>query len=290
MKKKVGIVMGLVALSGMLAVSCSSNSFSEDKAITVVTREDGSGTKSAFMEIIGLKGKADVEGAIVATSTAAVMQEVSGNQYAIAFDSLGYVTSDVNKMTVNGAEATVANIKSGTYAIARPLNVIYKEAAVTASALDSSYLSFLGSKEAQSIVSDNGYVAIHDDAVAYSAKGTLSGKIEISGSTSLQPLMIKLASKFETLESNVTVEVSGGGSGTGYSNGESGVSAFGMISETFNSSKAASCTSFTVAKDGIAVIANKKNPHLNISLANLKNIYDSTVTGDEKISSWGKVS
>jgi phosphate transport system substrate-binding protein len=104
--------------------------------------------------------------------------------------------------------------------------------------------------------------------------GSLSGQIDVSGSTSLQPLMIKLAAEFENLQSNVKVNVSGGGSGTGYQNAEEGVSAFGMISEEFAAEKAPSCTHSVVCKDGIAVIVNKSNPLDNITMDELKNIYD----------------
>ena len=120
----------------------------------------------------------------------------------------------------------------------------------------------------------DGYVAIHDSTSTYTKAKELTGSISISGSTSLQPLMIKIAAKYMEHQPGVKVEVSGGGSGTGYSNAEKGVSAFGMISEEFNSSKAASCTPYTVCKDGIALIVNPKNPIENISKANLATVYN----------------
>jgi phosphate transport system substrate-binding protein len=285
-KKSLLLVGSLLAI-GM--ASCGKASFEDSKAITVVTREDGSGTKSAFMEIIGLKGQSDVTGAIVATGTAAVMAEVSGNKYAIAFDSLGYVTDEVKKLQVNSVSPTIATIKDGSYSIARPLSVVYKKATIDGSPLFTAYLNFLASKEAQSIISDNGYVSLKDDATNYGATSGLSGTIQISGSTSLQPLMILLANKFETLQAGTSVEVSGGGSGTGYSNAESGVSSFGMISASFDSAKAASCTSYVVAKDGIAVIVNKENTHDNISLDSLKSVYNSTLSDDARVNTWSEV-
>ena len=118
------------------------------------------------------------------------------------------------------------------------------------------------------------YVSIADNAAAYTIDGSLSGTIDISGSTSLQPLMIKLAAAFEDLQPNVKINVSGGGSGTGYGNAEDKVSAFGMISEEFAAEKAPSCIHYIVAKDGIAVIVNKSNPLDDISSEQLKNIYD----------------
>ena len=275
----------LMAVS-LLIVSCGSKKFDTSKSISVTTREDGSGTKSAFMEILGLKGKADVKDVVVATGTAAVMEEVKNNNYSIAFDSLGYVTDDVKKMKVDGVEPTTTNIKNGSYSISRPLNVIYKEDTVKNSVLLATYLQFLNSKDAQEIINKNGYVVPIDSTTSYTANPTLSGKISISGSTSLQPLMILLSAKYEEIQSKVTVEVSGGGSGTGYSNGEKGVSDFGMISEVFNSTKAPSCVFYTIAKDRIAIIVNKENTYNSITKGQLKSIYNSEEADATKIKFW----
>ena len=267
--------------------SCGGAKFDENKNISVVTREDGSGTKSAFMEIIGLKGKTDVSGVIVSTGTAAVLQEVKGNPLAIGYDSLGYITDDVKVLKVDGVEPTLENIKNGTYKISRPLNIVYQESKVS-SEVNTAFLAFLQSSDAQTIISDNGYVSTKEGAVAYTVVPGLSGKIAISGSTSLKPLMEKLAAKFEEMQSGVSVTVGGGGSGTGYNDAKNGVSDFGMISETFNSSKADNCTYYEVAKDGIAVIVNKANTFDNISLEDLKNIYN-VDAGDSAIKTWAGV-
>jgi phosphate transport system substrate-binding protein len=288
MRKKIAKFALTLGFIGILA-ACGAKSFDSSKSISVTTREDGSGTKSAFMELIGLKGQSDVSNVVVATGTAAVMQEVAGNYYALAYDSLGYVTSDVKKLEVDGVEATTANIKSGTYAISRPLSVIYKAAPVSSSALDASYLTFLKSSDAQTIISNNGYVSLTDAATAYTANGSLSGTIEVSGSTSLQPLMILLAAQYEASQAHVTVEVSGGGTGTGYTNAENGVSAFGMISAEFDATKAPDCVSSIVAKDGIAVIVNPSNPLTSVSKTELKNIYDNTESDATKIKTWSQL-
>ena len=268
--------------------SCGGAKFDENKNISVVAREDGSGTKSAFMEIIGLKGKADVSGVIIGANTAAVLGEVKGNPLAIGYDSLGYVTDEVKMLKVDGVAATVENVKNGTYKISRPLNVVYQESKV-ASEVNTAFLAFLQSSDAQKIISDNGYVSTKDGAVAYTVVPGLSGEINISGSTSLKPLMEKLAAKFETVQSGVKVTVGGGGSGTGYNDAKNGVSDFGMISETFKTEKAENCTYYEVAKDGIAVIVNKENPLDNISMDDLKNIYN-VDAGDAAIKVWADVS
>lgn len=268
--------------------SCGGAKFDENKNISVVAREDGSGTKSAFMEIIGLKGKADVSGVIIGANTAAVLNEVKGNPLAIGYDSLGYVTDEVKMLKVDGVAATVENVKNGTYKISRPLNVVYQESKV-ASEVNTAFLAFLQSSDAQTIISDNGYVSTKDGAVAYTVIPGLSGEINISGSTSLKPLMEKLAAKFEAVQSGVKVTVGGGGSGTGYNDAKNGVSDFGMISEKFKTEKAENCTYYEVAKDGIAVIVNKENPLDNISMEDLKNIYN-VDAGDAAIKVWADVS
>lgn len=268
--------------------SCGGAKFDENKNISVVAREDGSGTKSAFMEIIGLKGKADVSGVIIGANTAAVLNEVKGNPLAIGYDSLGYVTDEVKMLKVDGVAATVENVKNGTYKISRPLNVVYQESKV-ASEVNTAFLTFLQSSDAQTIISDNGYVSTKDGAVAYTVVPGLSGEINISGSTSLKPLMEKLAAKFEAVQSGVKVTVGGGGSGTGYNDAKNGVSDFGMISEKFKTEKAENCTYYEVAKDGIAVIVNKENPLDNISMEDLKNIYN-VDAGDAAIKVWADVS
>lgn len=271
--------LSLAAAVSMVGfASCGSSSEKAADAIAVVTREDGSGTKSAFMEIIGLKGAPDKAGVTTASSTQAVLTEVAGNPNAIAYDSLGYVDDSVKTLTVEGVAPTAATIKDGSYKISRPLNVVYQTSTIEGSELYSAYLTFLQSSEAQTIISDNGYVSIVDGASAYSVNASLSGSITISGSTSLQPLMILLAQKFESLQGNVSVEVSGGGSGTGYKNANNGTSTFGMISEEFSSSKASNCTYYTVAKDGIAIIVNKNNKASDISIIELRRIYGAPIT------------
>ena len=259
--------------------------FDTTKNISVVAREDGSGTKTAFMELIGLKGKADPANVIIQTGTAGVLTEVKGNPAAIAYESLGYVTADVKMLKVEGVEATVANIKNGTYKISRPLSVVYKEGTLD-DAVNHAFYTFLQSADAQAIISEKGYVSLVDGAAAYTIEGALSGTIDVSGSTSLQPLMIELAAAFEDLQPNVTVNVSGGGSGTGYKNADEGVSEFGMISEEFNIEKAPSCVDYVVCKDGIAVIVNGANPLESITMAELKDIYNEE---SNAISKWNEL-
>lgn len=289
MKKIVSLVLTFALTIGAVGIfaSCKGGQFDANKKISVVTREDGSGTKSAFMEILGLKGKTDVSGVIVATGTAAVLQEVKSNPLAIGYDSLGYITDEVKVLKVDNVMPTVENIASGAYKLSRPLNVVYKaENALTGA--NAAFLAFIQSSEAQKIISDNGYVSTKTDAAVYTVVPGLAGKITVSGSTSLKPLMEKLAAKFEQLQSGVTVSVGGGGSGTGYNDAKNGVSDFGMISEAFNTAKAENCVYYEVAKDGIAVIVNKVNTFDGISLETVKNIYNSDA-GANAVVKWSDI-
>ena len=266
---KTSIIVTMAVLGVTSCNNQNNTSFDTSKRITVVTRDDGSGTKSAFMEIIGLKGKKDPAGVISASSTTTVLATVKTNPLAIAYESLGYVTDEVKILKVDQVDCNVENIKTGDYKIARSLNIVYKETILQNPVFEDFY-KFLGSSDSQKIISDNGYVSTKDDTSSYVKENDFKGTINISGSTSLQPLMTLLAEKYETIQTNVDVIVSGGGSGTGYKNAENNVSDFGMISETFNSEKAPSCTSYEVAKDGIALIVNKVNSFDNITLEHLK--------------------
>ena len=277
------LILALILILGACGGS-GNPGFDASKNISIVTREDGSGTKSAFMEIIGLKGKADRANVIIQTGTAGVLTEVKGNPAAIAYESLGYVSGDVSILKVDGVDATAANIKNGSYKLSRPLSVVYKQSTLDHE-VNSAFLTFLQSGDAQQIIADNGYVSVTGDTTAYTINGSLSDSVDVSGSTSLQPLMIELAAAFEKLQPNVKVNVSGGGSGTGYKNADEGVSEFGMISEEFSLEKAPSCTHYIVCKDGIAVIVNKDNPLDNITMEQLKNIYDGEA-GLNAVSQW----
>jgi phosphate transport system substrate-binding protein len=284
--KKLITFTSLLAILAITLTACGGNGAS--KNISIIAREDGSGTKTAFMELIGLKDKPDPQNIIIQTGTAGVLAEVKSDPGAIAYDSLGYVTNDVKKLKVDGVEATTDNIKSGAYKISRPLSVVYKESALDDD-INNAFFKFLQSIDAQKIISDEGYVSVIDNASAYTIDGTLSGSIDISGSTSLQPLMAeKLAPAFEKLQPNVKVNVSGGGSGTGYKNADEGVSVFGMISEEFALEKAPTCTDYVVCKDGIAVIVNKDNPLDSITMEQLKNIYDEEA-GGSAITKWNEL-
>lgn len=278
--------------SGNTSGSSTTSTFDKTKDITVCVRPSGSGTKGAFMEIIGIKGHNDPAGALSLDNTSAIFAMTAKDTYAIAYDSLGYVDKGiedgqaVKKLTVGGVEATAANVKDGSYTISRPLNVLYQASKMESNEIMQDYLKFLNSTQVQTLAAD-GYVAIHDDATEYTAPTTaLSGTLSISGSTSLQPLMTTIAAEYMKLNTGVTVTVAGGGSGTGSKNAQNGTSDFGMISREFDSTQDGDTTCFTVAKDGIAIIVNADNPYTNITIDQLKGIYDGDNT---TITKWNQL-
>jgi len=285
--KKILAITALLVVTAITLVSCGGSKFDTSKNITVLAREDGSGTKSAFMEIIGLRGQPDPAGVIIQPSTAAINAEVRSNTTAIAYESLGFVADDVKKLNIDGVTPTVANINNGTYKIARPLAVVYQESALE-NDVNRAFFTFMHSSNAQDIINEEGFVPVISDTAAYTIDGALSGTIDISGSTSVQPLMIELAAAFEDLQPNVTIKVSGGGSGTGYNNAEGGVSDFGMISAVFNQENAPSCTFTNIAMDGIAVIVHKDNPLDNITIEQLQRIFDGEA-GTSAVTVWSEL-
>ena len=260
--------------------------FDQTKAIAAVAREDGSGTRSAFMDIINGNSSSwtEVAGVLAYNSTEGVMEAVRTNGQAIGYDSMGFVTSAVKKLKVDGVEATVANAKDGSYKLSRELSIIFKtdgnygmstvNAAEKAACDD--FKIFLESSQAQKIISDEGYIAIKDGAPTYTAPSTAlaAATIKISGSTSLRPLMLELTKAYESFNKAVAIAVGAGGSGTGRTNAGNGTSHIGMISSAFGSAEEAlNLEHMVVSKDGIAVIVNNNNTLDNITIAELKNIY-----------------
>ncbi|MCL1901697.1 MAG: substrate-binding domain-containing protein [Firmicutes bacterium] len=312
---KIAIVSICLVLGLAMFVACSDpnepdpvdpnpTEFDSTKAINVVSREVGSGTRDAFTELIYGStypvGITPVPGynywqtimlpdnTVTQNSTAAVMAKIVSDKYAIGYDSLGYVTSSVKKLKVGNVECTAENVRNGSYTIARPLSVVYK-AATLGTTVNQKFYDFLESAEAQTIIGADGYVNDPTRTTAYVVDGTLTGTIKVSGSTSLQPLMIKLAEAFEVKQPNVTVEVTGGGSGTGRNNVRDNLSEFGMVSSPVTGDQltaiGGSAAVLKVCDDGIAIIVNVSNPLNNITIDQLKNIYNHAAT--TKYSNWG---
>lgn len=255
--------------------------FDTSKDITVVTREEGSGTRGAFVELTGVEQKnADgkkidmtTEEAIVQSSTQNVITAVNGDTYAIGYVSLGSLNKDVKAVKVDGAEATVDTVKSGEYKVQRPFNIATKDD-VSDAAKD--FISYIMSSEGQAIIEDNGYIKV-DDAAAYAATDA-KGEVKISGSSSVTPVMEKLKEAYEKVNSNITITINQSDSSTGMKDAAEGISDIGMASRDLKDSELETLKNTVIAKDGIAIVVNNASPIENLTSDQIMKIYTGEIT------------
>lgn len=279
MKKVVGILLSLALLAGT-AVAAGEFDYAQD--ITVVSREEGSGTRGAFIELLGVEKKDEsgnkidytTEEAVITNSTNVMMTTVAGNEAAIGYSSMGSLNGTVKALKVDGAEATVENIKSGDYKVARPFNIATR-GEVSESAQD--FISYILSAEGQVVVAENGYIPL-DDAPAYAGK-QVSGKIVVAGSSSVTPVMEKLKEAYAVLNPNAEIEIQQSDSTTGMQSTIDGVCDIGMASRALKDSELeAGLTGTTIAMDGIAIIVNPNNPVDGMTVAQIEQIFTGAVT------------
>lgn len=284
-KKLTAIGLSVVCAAGMLTGCGSSgkkDSKSASQTISVVSREDGSGTRGAFIELTGIQEK-DADGnkvdnttsdANIAKSTETMMTTVSGDEYAIGYTSLGALNDSVKALKVDGVEATADNIKSGTYTISRPFNIATKG---DVSKVAQDFINYIMSPDGQKVVEGNGYIAI-DDQKEFTSNNA-KGKIVVAGSSSVTPVMEKLSESYQKINSGAQIEVQESDSTTGMTSAAEGTCDIGMASrELEDSEKDAGLTSTAIAMDGIAVIVNKDNKSDDISIDNVKKIYTGEIT------------
>lgn len=267
MKKKLLAVLVAAALAAATLVSCGK----QNDAITVVSREDGSGTRGAFTELMGIeKDGTDrtYAKAEISNSTSVVISTVAGNKNAIGYISLGSLNDSVKAIKVDGVDATVDNVKNGSYKISRPFIITTKDGI---SDLAADFIKFILSDDGQAIVSEK-YITVGGSG-AYTASG-LSGKVTLAGSTSVSPLMDELAAAYKELNPDVVIEIQQSGSGAGIQSALEGVCDIGMSSrELKDSEKEAGLTPTVMALDGIAVIVNKDNRIGTLSSEQIQSIY-----------------
>ena len=250
--------------------------------ITVISREDGSGTRGAFIELFGIEVKNDAgekvdmttDDAEITNSTSVMMTSVAGNTEAIGYISLGSLNDTVKAVKIDGAEATVDNIKSGTYKIARPFNIATKG---EVSDVAQDFIKYIMSEDGQKVVEDNGYISQGNDG-AYESAG-LSGKVVVGGSSSVTPVMEKLKEAYAAVNPNATIEVQQSDSTTGMTSAIEGVCDIGMASRDLKDSEIEKgLTGTTIAMDGIAVIVNNDSPVEELSSDSVKGIYTGEIT------------
>ncbi len=255
--------------------------FDFSRSISVVSREDGSGTRGAFIELMGI----EVEGedgsstdmttveATIASRTDVMLTNVSGNPYAIGYVSMGSLNDTVKAVAVDGVEATTENIINGTYAVSRPFNIATNG---EPAGLAADFISFILSAEGQAIVAED-YIAVDSEAEAYAGEA-LEGTISVGGSSSVYPVMEQLVEAYQEVNPNATIELQQTDSSSGMNGAAEGTLDIGMASRALSDDEAATLNGIQIALDGIAVIVNPENPIDNLTSEQVRQIYVGEVT------------
>lgn len=276
--KKILIVCLSMVMLGCMFTACGGS----DDAISVISREEGSGTRGAFVELFGIEQKdADgnkvdytVETAEITNSTSVMMQTVAGNEAAIGYISLGSLDDTVKALKVDGVDASIDNVKSGDYKVSRPFNIVVKEDLSDAA---KDFVDYIMSAEGQAIVEGEGYVSQGNEGAFKGGK--VKGEVTVSGSSSVTPVMQKLAEEYQKVNGNVTISVQQSDSTTGVTDAINGISDIGMASRAVSDEELAQgVTGKAIALDGIAVIVNLNSAVEEISSASVLGIYTGEIT------------
>lgn len=251
--------------------------------ITVVSREDGSGTRGAFIELFGIEQKDEsgekvdmtTTSAQITNSTSVMMTTVAGNNSAIGYISLGSLDETVKAVKIDGAEASVETVKDGSYKVSRPFNIVTKTDGVSEAAQN--FIDYIMSAEGQEIIAEEGYIG--DDAAEAFAGAAGSGKVTVAGSSSVTPVMEKLAEAYKSVNPDVTVEVNQSDSTTGITNAIEGICDIGMASREVKEEELSQGVEGTViATDGIAVVVSPENPIEELTSEQVMKIFTGEVT------------
>ena len=284
MKKIAVMALAAVMAAGMAVPTMAADMSSYP--ITVVSREDGSGTRGAFIELFGVEEK-DADGnkvdntteeAEITNNTAVMMSTVAGDVDAIGYISLGSLNDSVKAVKIDGVEATAENIKSGEYKVSRPFNIA-TNGEVSDVAQD--FIDYILSPEGQAVIEENGYISIDDVKDAESTQP--EGKVVVAGSSSVTPVMEKLKEAYAEVNPNAEIEIQQSDSTTGMTSAIDGICDIGMASRELKDEELeAGLTSTTIANDGIAIIVNNDNPTDDLSVDQVKSIYvgETTTWGD----------
>lgn len=254
--------------------------------ITVVSREDGSGTRGAFVELLGIEEEVDgekmdmtTEDAKITNSTSVMMTTVEGDVNAIGYISLGSLNESVTAVKVDGAEATADNVAAGTYKVQRPFNIATNGTPGDAA---QDFINFIMSREGQAVVVENGYIAVGDQPEYEAAD--VKGKIVVAGSSSVTPVMEKLKEAYEAVNPNVEIEVQQSDSTTGMQSAIDGLCDIGMASRELKDSETeAGLTATVIAQDGIAIIVNNGSGIKELTSEQIKSIYTGEITTWEDV-------
>ncbi len=285
MKKFISIAL-IAAMSLTTLVGCggtSDSASSSDDTITVMSREDGSGTRGAFIELFGIEEedsngeKVDktTDEASITNSTSVMMSSVANDANAIGYISLGSLNDTVKAVKIDGAEASVDNVKNGSYKVVRPFNIVLGKKVSDAA---NDFIGYIMSAEGQKVIEDNGYIAVDENAAAYEATNA-KGKVVVGGSSSVSPVMEKLAEEYQKVNTNVEIELQTTDSTTGVSSTVEGSYDIGMASRELKDDETAQgVESKTIAQDGIAVIVNNDSDVDELSTDQVKSIFTGETT------------
>lgn len=256
--------------------------FDADQDITVISREDGSGTRGAFIELTGVEEKNDAgekvdmttEAAAIQSSTNGVMTAVANDETAIGYISLGSLNDTVKAVTVGGVEATAENVSNGTYTLARPFNIVTNGEPTDAVAVD--FIAYCMSPEGQALATEEGYIG--GEGTEFTSTQP-SGSITVGGSSSVSPLMEKLIEAYAAVNPNATIEMLTTDSTTGVTGALDGTYTIGMASRELKDTETAEGATATVlAMDGIAVVVNPANSTADLTVDQIKSIYTGETT------------
>ena len=281
-KKTVAVAMAtmMAAYAGITAMAAAEGD------ITICSREDGSGTRGAFIELMGIEEKdADgneidntTEAAKITNSTSVMMSTVEGDVNAIGYISLGSLNDSVTALKIDGAEATAENILAGTYRVVRPFNI-----ATTAEVSDAAadFIDYIMSTEGQAVITEEGYISVGEGEAF--AGGDVEGKVVVAGSSSVTPVMEKLAESYQAVNDKVVIEVQQSDSTTGMTSAIDGLCDIGMASRELKDSELESLTPTVIAQDGIAVIVNNESGVSELTSEQVKAIYTGEITTWEEL-------
>ena len=301
--KKIAAAVMMVSMVAVTAVGCGSSNgtatkgadanqsdatsdWDETSDVTIVSREDGSGTRGAFIELFGIEEKQDdgtkvdmtTTDAQITNNTSVMLTTVADNEYAIGYVSLGSLNDSVKALKIDGAEATAENIENGSYKVSRPFNVAVKKDLDNEAAKD--FMSFIMSTEGQKVVEEAGYIPV-SDVQAYAGTKP-EGSVVVGGSSSVSPLMEKLIEAYKAVNPNASIELQTSDSTTGMTSTIEGSYDIGMASRELKEEEAAELEPTVIATDGIAVVVNNANPLDELSADQVKDIYVGNVsTWDE---------
>ena len=282
LKKITALALTVMASASVFAAP----KFNSKKTISVMSREEGSGTRGAFIELFGVEQKNSsgkkvdytTEEAAITNSTSVMLTSVAGDIYSIGYVSLGSLNDSVKALKIEGVDATVSNIKNKSYKISRPFNIAVKEK-LSAPAQD--FVNFIMSSEGQKIVEKNKYIAVESKSFT---SNKASGKVVVAGSSSVSPVMEKLIEVYKSVNPNARIELQTSDSTTGVTNAANGTCDIGMASRGLKETeKAKGLKEITIAIDGIAVVVNKANPLVNAKIEIVRDIYMG------KIQKWSEI-